>query len=36
LHSSAETQNQVQCRLLLDVIVSQGATILELLSSEDL
>ena len=35
LHTTTETEHQVESRLLLDVIVGQGATILELLSSED-
>jgi hypothetical protein len=36
LHSSAQTQNQMKCRLLLDIVVGQCATIFQLLSSEDL
>ena len=35
LHSSAEAQDQMKSGLLLDVVVSQGTAILELLSSED-
>jgi hypothetical protein len=35
LHTTTETENQVQGRLLLDVVVGQGAAILELLASED-
>ena len=35
LHSTAQTQDQVQSGLLLDVVIRQGAAILELLSSED-
>jgi len=35
LHTSTETQDQVESRLLLDVVVTQGATILKLLSSKD-
>ena len=35
LLSSTQTQHQVKCGLLLDVVVSQGATILKLLSSKD-
>ena len=35
LSSSTETKDQVQSALLLDVVVTQGAAILELLSSED-
>jgi len=33
--ASAETENQVQSRLLLDVVVAQSATVLELLAGED-
>ena len=32
LHSSAKTKDEVERRLLLDVVVGQGATILELLA----
>ena len=35
LHASTETQHQMQSGLLLDVIVRQGATILELLAGKD-
>ena len=35
LHSTAKAQHQVQCGLLLDVVVGQSATVLELLASED-
>ena len=35
LHASTQTQHQVQGRLLLDVVVSQGAAILELLAGKD-
>ena len=35
LHSTTQTQHQVKGRLLLDVIVTQGTAILELLASED-
>ena len=35
LHSSAETEHQMEGRLLLDVVVAQGAAILKLLSSKD-
>merc|ERR1712087_910726 len=35
LHSSAKTKDQVESRFLLDVVVTQSATILELLSGED-
>src|ERR1700722_4679214 len=33
--ATAQTQNQVQGRLLLDFVVGQGAAILQLLASED-
>merc|ERR1712093_313762 len=35
LHTTAQTKNKVESRLLLDVVVGQGATVLELLASED-
>ena len=35
LHTSTETENQVKSGLLLDVVVGQSATILELLSGKD-
>jgi len=35
LHSSAKSQDQMESGLLLDVVVSKGTTVLELLSSED-
>ena len=35
LHASTQTQHQMERRLLLDVVVAQGAAILELLASED-
>ena len=35
LHASTQTQHQMEGRLLLDVVVAQGAAILELLASED-
>jgi len=35
LHASAQTQHQVEGGLLLDVVVCQGATILQLLASKD-
>merc|ERR1712159_737556 len=35
LHATAETQHQVECGLLLDVVVSQGAAVFELLTRED-
>jgi hypothetical protein len=33
--ATTETEDQVESRLLLDVVVGQGATILELLAGED-
>jgi hypothetical protein len=33
--TTSESQHQVQSRLLLDVVVAQGTTILQLLTSED-
>ena len=35
LNASTQPQDQVKCGLLLDVVVSQGAPILQLLSSKD-
>ena len=35
LHTTSETENQVESRLLLDVVVTKGAAILKLLSGED-
>jgi hypothetical protein len=35
LHTTAETEHQVEGRLLLDVVVGEGAAVLELLASED-
>merc|ERR1712086_425919 len=35
LHTSTEPENQVKGRLLLDVVVREGATILKLLASKD-
>merc|ERR1712227_856503 len=35
LHSSSEAENKMEGRLLLDVVVAESATILELLASED-
>ena len=35
LHSSAQPQDQVQGALLLDVVVGQGASVLQLLPSKD-
>ena len=35
LHATAQTQHQVESGLLLDVVVSQGAAILQLLAGKD-
>ena len=35
LHSTTETEDQVEGRLLLDVVIREGATVLELLSGKD-
>jgi len=35
LHATAQTENKVEGRLLLDVVVLEGAAILKLLASED-
>ena len=35
LHTTAETEDEMESGLLLDVVVGEGATVLELLSSED-
>ena len=35
LHTTSESQNQVKSGLLLDVVVSKGSAVLELLTSED-
>jgi len=35
LVSSTETEDQVKSRFLLDVVVAQSATVLQLLSSKD-
>ena len=35
LHTTTETEDQVQGRLLLDVVVREGAAIFQLLSSKD-
>ena len=34
-NTTTQAQHQVKCRLLLDVVVSQGAAILQLLAGED-
>ena len=33
--TSSESENQMESRLLLDVVVGEGSAVLELLSSED-
>lgn len=33
--TTAQTEDEMQCRLLLDVVVGEGATVLELLAGED-
>lgn len=33
--TTTETENKVECRFLLDVVVRKGATVLKLLSGED-
>jgi hypothetical protein len=35
LHSSAETKDQVESRLLLDVVVRESTAVLKLLSGKD-
>ena len=35
LHAATKTKDQVECWLLLNVVVGQSATVLELLSGED-
>ena len=35
LHASSESENQMKGGLLLDVVVAESATVLELLASED-
>jgi hypothetical protein len=35
LTSSAKTKDQVECGLLLDIVIAQGTTIFQLLSSKD-
>ncbi|KAG6515923.1 hypothetical protein ZIOFF_026369 [Zingiber officinale] len=35
LHATTETENKVEGRLLLDVVIGQGAAVLELLTGED-
>ena len=35
LHTATETENKVQSRLLLDIVIRKGAAVLELLASKD-
>jgi hypothetical protein len=35
LHATTETEDQVESRFLLNVVVGEGATILQLLAGED-
>merc|ERR1711978_376844 len=35
LHSSSESENQMKSRLLLDVVVGESSSVLQLLASED-
>jgi hypothetical protein len=35
LHAATKTEDEMESRLLLDVVVGQGATVLELLAGED-
>eukprot|EP01018_Ginkgo_biloba_P038746 Gb_03491 [translate_table: standard] len=35
LHATPQTENQVECRLLLDIVVGEGTPILQLLTGED-
>jgi hypothetical protein len=35
LHATAETEHEVEGRLLLDIVVGEGAAVLELLAGED-
>ena len=35
LHSTAETEDQVECAHLLDVVISEGAAVFELLVGKD-
>merc|ERR1711963_944475 len=35
LHTSSQSQNQMQCRLLLDVVVRKGPSVLKLFASKD-
>ena len=35
LHSTAEMEDQVECALLLNVVIGEGATVFELFAGED-
>ena len=35
LHSSSKSENQMECRFFLDVVVGESSSVLELLSGED-
>ena len=35
LHSTAKSQNQMESRFLLDIVIRQGSSILQLLAGED-
>ena len=35
LHSTTKTEDQVECALLLDVVIGEGAAVFELLAGED-
>src|ERR1700742_232676 len=35
LHAAAKSQNKMQCRFLLDVVVAQSTSVFKLLSSEN-
>merc|ERR1712135_113305 len=35
LHTSSKSQDKMECGFLLDIVVAQGASILQLLSSKD-
>ena len=35
LHATSQTENQMECRLLLNIVVGQGATIFQLLAGKD-
>ncbi len=35
MHATTQTEHQVKCRLLLDVVVKKGASVLQLFARED-